>query len=203
MDIKTLEKFCSSWRTNFEKPFVYDGKTYSTDGHILLRTEEVLEGVEENLGFPYDRIKDSFEGPFLDPSPLVNYRTEEKTEVCPNCNGKGFVSTCPECEGSGEVEWDSGWNYYSAECQSCEGTGTLSDGNSGDECDNCEGKGVVAVREKVQIGNSTISNLLINKLLNNLPKGLEILPSTEIRKPALLRWNGGDGLLMPLFEYPY
>ena len=203
MDIKTLEKFCSSWRTNFEKPFVYDGKTYSTDGHILLRIEEVLEGVEENPSFPYDGIKDSFEGPFLNPYPLVNYRTEEKTEVCTECNGKGFVSTCPECEGSGEVEWDSGWNYYSAECQSCEGTGTLSDGDSGDECDNCEGKGVISVREKVRIGNSTFSNLLINKLLNNLPEGLEILPSTEIRKPALLRWNGGDGLLMPLFEHPY
>jgi hypothetical protein len=198
MNIETLEKFCSSWRTNFEKPFVYEGKTYSTDGHILLRIEGVLEGVEENPDFPYHHIKDSFEGPFLDPSPLANYRTEEKTEVCPECNGKGFVAICPECEGSGEVEWDSGWNYYSAECQSCEGTGTLSDGGPGDKCDNCDGKGVIAVREKVQIGNSTFSNLLINKLLNNLPESLEILPSTETRKPALLRWNGGDGLLMPI-----
>jgi hypothetical protein len=198
MNIETLEKFCSSWRTNFEKPFVYDKKTYSTDGHILLRIDRMLEGVEENPDFPYDRIKENFDGSFLNPAPLADYRTEEKTEICPECNGKGIVSTCPECAGSREVEWDSGWNYYTAECQSCEGTGTLADGDSGDECDNCDGKGVIAVRETVQIGNSTFTNLLINKLLNNLPEDLEIFPSTEKRKPALLRWNGGDGLLMPL-----
>lgn len=93
---------------------------------------------------------------------------------------------------------DTGYNYYTMECESCNGRGTLSDGEPGEECEYCEGTGQISARKLVVIGQGNFDNRLINKLIGNLPKDATVSPSYNPLKPAVLKWEGGEGLIMPV-----
>lgn len=199
MNLEILQKFCSkhSWKTFMEKPFVFQGKTYATDGYLLVRVEEELEGVSPYSEFPFEAIQENFNKPLREPLNLKQFESEEIREQCNHCGGTGKVTTCPECEGSGEIELDSGYNFYSVECQTCGGTGEYSDPEGDETCENCDGEGTVSVRKLVTIGVSNFDNRLLNKLIQNLPPDTEIAPAHEPMRAAVLRWTGGEGLIMP------
>lgn len=199
MNLETLQKFCSQshWKADYNSPFSYEGKTYATDGFLLIRLDEEVEGVRPFFKFPYDTIQNCFTQPLREFSPLGQFESEEVREECRHCEGTGKITTCPECDGSGELELDSGYNFYGVECQTCEGTGQYSDPNGEEDCENCDGKGVMSVRKLVTIGQSNFDNRLLNKLIQNLPTEAKIAPALEPMRAAVLRWSGGEGLIMP------
>lgn len=180
-----------------EKPFVFQGKTYATDGYLLVRVEGELEGVPSCPEFPLEKIQENFNSPLRETLLLNQFETDEVRETCNHCKGNGKVTICPECEGSGEIELDSGYNFYSVECQTCGGTGEYSDPDGDETCENCDGEGSVSIRKLVTIGQSNFDNRLLNKLIQNLPAETEIAPAQEPMKAAVLRWLGGEGLIMP------
>lgn len=198
INVETLKKFTYTWGA-YTEPFTLAGKTYATDGYILLRVEEELEGVKERPDFAAKLaiVESLFTGQFEEPLRLSELLTSEQKEACPECDGTGTVSPCPECDGEGEIEYDSSWNVYTLECASCNGTGTISDGSPGEDCENCEGTGKVSIRTLVTIGNGKFDNRLLNKLINNLPESTTISPSENHLKAAVLKWEGGEGLIMP------
>jgi hypothetical protein len=199
MKLDTLQKFCSKfhWKNQYNSPFTYQGKTYATDGYTLVRIPGELKGVQEYSEFLHDSIQKNFDQPLLEPLSLEQFESEDAKETCYHCGGKGRITTCPECEGSGTIELDSGHNYYEVECQTCGGSGEYSDPDGDDVCDVCDGEGEISIRKLVMIGNSTFDNRLINKLIRYLPAETEILPAQEPMRAAVLRWPGGEGLIMP------
>lgn len=200
MNLETLAKFANSsgWRPKFKEPFVFDGKTYATDGHVLVRLDTLLEGAAEYPDFPYEQIQGNFESPLHEPVLLKDYWTEVQTEECSVCKGTGRIRTCPECEGDGYISLDSGWNTYEVECQTCYGTGKLSGKDEGEECDNCDGTGSVSFKTRVRIGEVEFDNRLLNKLIENLPPDATISTSRFPNQGAVINFPGGQGLLMPL-----
>ena len=199
MNLETLQKFCSQshWKADYNSPFTYEGKTYSTDGYLLVRLEGEVEGVRSFSEFPYDTIQNCFTQPLKEFSSLSQFESEEVWEECSHCEGTGKITICPECEGSGELELDSGYNFYNVECETCGGTGQYSGLDGEEDCENCDGKGVVSVRKLVAIGASNFDNRLLNKLIQNLPPDAQIAPAQEPVGAAVLRWVGGEGLIMP------
>lgn len=198
MNLESLELFTHSWG-KFQEVFLLNGKTCATNGAVYLRVNGLLkEGIIQKKGFIPEEVEKYFEASYSESHLLKEFLTKEDTETCPVCMGTGEYSECPECGGTGEVEWDSGYNWYSAECQSCEGTGKLN--GEGEECDNCEGTGKIPVVKRVAIGKWDFSNILLNKLIKALPEETLIhLPkNNDGRNPAILTWADGDGLLMPV-----
>lgn len=101
--------FKGETRHNIKKPFVRDGKTYATNGHILIELNACLEGADgEGVDAGRTLSKAFFEG-----LQAASLRTvEQKIDgECPVCEGTGHehpdcpdcCCDCEECDGSGKV----------------------------------------------------------------------------------------------------
>lgn len=114
MKDKALRQFCApdyEPRETLRDPFAYKGKTYATNGHILVRAKAEKRGypASKKYGANCDHIienakKDGF------------VRLEELPE-------QTFI-TCSYCEGEGKAECDMGHIH---ECPACEGMGQKRD----------------------------------------------------------------------------
>ena len=117
--------------------------------------------------------------------------------------------SCPECDGDGEVHLITDWSDYGEEtCDTCDGLGQLSKDHwlrlmpkgsnpVGVDCYSCDGTGKKHDEKEVRIGDVLFTDTLLVKI--------SALPNCEIgvidkNSPAIFRFNGGDGLLMPRHE---
>ena len=47
ISMKLLMKFCDENMWGLEKPWTYKGMTYATNGHVLIRLDYIIDGIEE------------------------------------------------------------------------------------------------------------------------------------------------------------
>ena|SRR3990167_2778804 len=167
-----LLKFCSSEksRSNFRVPFSKGEYTYATNGHLAIRVART------NLNAPdcesiFATAIERGDPPWIDLPPF-----ELKQEKCPGCLGTGFVDEeCRSCAKESP-------NAY--ECEECEGGVILS------------GSAIVkAEKGKVRLAAKYLD------LLKDLPEikiGVDGDESTRSDKPIRFKFEGGEGLLMPM-----
>ena len=171
MTIEELQKFCADdgFRPSINKPWTRDGKTYATNGHILIAIPAV-QGVPENVLAPNaEAVLVKVPAPenwFLIPHDIPEPQTSTEKVPCDRCSGTGEIE-CRECGST-------------LECPECGGNGKLEP---------------ITPFILHEIGGVSFDAKCLH-LLKNLP-GVEIGPNGE-GKVARIRFEGGEGLLMPV-----
>jgi hypothetical protein len=180
--------------------------TYASNGHLLVRVPR-REDVAEKIEAP--NIAGTSLGAGLDKTPAewVDVpRLVVAPDDCPECKGTGKQYNCPECEGEGEVHLSTDWSDYGEEtCETCGGNGQLSKDQwlrlmpkgsnpAGENCYSCNGIGKKYEGKAVEVGKGLFTDTLLAQI--------SILPKCKIGvvdklSPAIFRFEGGDGLLMP------
>jgi hypothetical protein len=192
-----LKPFCSkdTDRNSITTPFSQGEYTFATDGYIMVRVPRRPK-VEARKNAPNAAGMPSFalDGEWL-PIPDID---KEASEPCLHCQEKGKVARkdCPECDGEGTLEIDGDYHTYTVTCKSCDGEGTIetSDDEGDTLCPKCHGEKGVPATVFVPVGPQKfqVTYLKMLKALN-----AEIcVPETY--DPARFRFDGGDGLLMPM-----
>jgi len=164
-------------------PYSQDGYTIATNGHVLIRIPR-MNDVARNGG---PDIVPLFENA---PEPETYFPVPEPQpptiRECTACFGK---KVCPECENEGTIEIHSRGRWYEVECRSCNGHGKFV------SCDECDSTGEIVTWGRSKVGSQSFSDKYLT-LLKTLP-GVEIGPTYDL-KPARFRFDGGDGLIMPM-----
>lgn len=171
-----LLKFCSKDESRFHlhSPFSKGQWTYATNGHLAIRVAHT--DVPENTKAPdceklFATAIEKGEPPWVD---LPPFKLERKR--CSDCKGTGFLDE------NGE---------------SCS-----EHSKDGYECENCEGGVIYSGRAivKAEKGDVVLAARYLD-LLKDLP-GIKIGvcgdESKRIDKPIRFKFDGGDGLLMPI-----
>lgn len=207
-----LQKFCcnpGSDRDHLKRPFNQGGFTNATNGHLIIRVPVMMEYQDQDD--PDLSKHDTWFG--TEPEAWFKCPVIEVAEpgVCPYCNGTKEVYVCPECDGEGEVELSTDFNYYDEEeCKTCDGSGQISEPDlekikkrkpyiglnpTKVICFHCDGTGVAGYYHKgIEVGGLLFSDLYLSWLCQ-LPN-CEIGPFGET-EPARIRFDGGEGLIMP------
>lgn len=143
-----INNFCSSndSREYLNRPFQLNGRTIACNGHIFLSMPKHgdFEQCPDDYAAKFASIleKARFTGEFV---PLSDNLVFPETKECTYCLGVGKSShnDCPECGGDGEVYWNSGFNDYEAECQTCDGSCIIITVGGDQTCSGCMGTGVI------------------------------------------------------------
>jgi|GEM_PF-3032364 len=189
-------------RLNLRRPFYHEGRTYATDGFILAyidgRHAEELEAplsppdLERVLAFRHEVARWA---PLPEPETVV--------VDCPECGGKKKYH-CPECEGKGNILFYSGKNSYIVICKTCAGLGKAVKYTDGELCPVCKGAGRVRKKLPVPCGHGAVFNPVLLYKLKTLPN-CEIEADFRVKfpdtRPAMFRFKGGEGFIMPLLTW--
>ena len=183
-----LKPFCAvnDIRTYLNAPFVVDGHTIATNGHVLIRVPGADHDADPSLPVQVQSsIRKMFQPEDTDFVPLPALPDPQK---CPLCNGTGFIENadCEDCDGRGEFM--HGAHIY--ECKNCDGTGTVGRAECWDS--ECDGG---FVREGVKIGDATFSARYL-RLIAALPNAR--ICANGPQGTAAFVFDGGDGRLMPM-----
>lgn len=176
-------------------PFSFGGYSYATNGHILVRVLRLADVPEwDALNEKMTVLFDAVDLPAVNAA-LVEIPDFDQPapEVCIICKGVGKVSNCPECDGEGEVTLDNDYHSYECECLTCFGEGKVF-GNDA-ICYACNGTGKKKTFAKVPVGMTFFSSHYLT-MLKELP-GIKVSVTSELG-PQYFKWDGGDGLLMPM-----
>ena len=210
MDSKQLQQFCSKSRYEERKhtPFSVGEFSYATNGYLMVRIPRLDDVPERDDALNLDRVAPSFatEIALWLPVPFIAPIAYISCEVC-GISGKAYQ--CPECEGDGSVDPDTKFNSYNpVDCKTCEGNRQISreEINSlnnyfGDieiieeVCESCSGEGKFYTAQAIPVGDALFSD----KYLHSIGQldGCEI-GVVDAVKPSRFRFDGGDGLIMPM-----
>lgn len=190
VDIATLKLFCGGFRLN--ELSTEGDYTYACNGAVILRVPAIT-GIGAAPDYP-KAIKlfqaSSSKNEFV-PIPIVDMPPLLTCQDCLSVSGTAGQYDCPECDGEGEVTLDSGRHEYVCDCKSCFGDGFVNG-----PCEECEGTGFIESDLPIRcpINGVDFSQKLIH-LLGKLPN-CEI--SVTYPDCSILRFDGGEGLIMPL-----
>lgn len=166
-----LQKFCSDQenRVSINTPWSDEKYSYATDGRLCIRVPR-LPDVPERDDAPKNMQKNIF-----DIQPNTGEFQPLGLIVFPPLVGSSKCTTCHGC-----------------------GTHTCSTCEDDHECGHCEGSGREAERMiGFKFGKHTVSHLFFNKL--TALECVSVAESSVDEMHALsFRFNGGDGLLMPM-----
>jgi len=197
-DMIDLSKFCSVGR--FSTPWTAGAYTYASNGHIVVRVPR-REDVLGRLDAP-------------DTKKICDILLREPTKweqvpgiiasapiKCGRCYGAGIVYVCPECDGEGDVSFSNGYSHYTVPCDTCDGEEVvpIPKSEKKQDCGWCDGTGMLTEHRSVPLGCSYFSDVYLALIASALP-GAEIGPLGE-KDPARIRFEGGDGLLMPRIDH--
>lgn len=199
--------FCSTARDErriyAKYPWFLDGETVATDSRILVCKKDIGPWTISNEGrFPTDAVRD-----LLKQIPEKKYTKFDKSvlnqigSVCSDCNGVGRmnVNHCPECDGSGIIVFETRYNEYEVECNSCNGYGDRKSPhpNGNKICENCGGVGIIY--PAVKVNNTLIAYKYLHKI--SQINGLEISVS-EKNQPLFFRSGkeAVNGVVMAIHE---
>lgn len=177
-----LTPFCDPDGEYLATPWVKDGWRYATDGRVCVR---VLADGEPNEPPLLKRALPSVAQMFsaVDGEWLI----WPAIPPCNLCHGKSAaLVNCSNCRGSGRCECaDCGCQH---ECAECDG-----DGQSEQtcECHSDESRDILC-------GAAWVRGYLAERI-GALPH-VSYLPQTDSGKPVRFRFDGGDGLVMPLMK---
>lgn len=207
-----LMPFCdrdSGRRYDMSKPFIQgppsDEWTYATDGRVCIRTKQSISSTWEKTKLPNAAgLEQWHHGGQWRPWPkqvrLEAYRDTD--DVCPMCDGLGCfgdfkdIRECTDCYGDG-------WIYtridkYGDRCERCD---CINGFRGGVKCDYCGGEGSTH-RPSVLVLEDRIIGGGYARKVERLP-GLEWRPTdSDLETAIALRFEGGEGLLMPRLQRP-
>ena len=214
MNIADLTAFCQSWG-GLSQPFHSNNFVYATNGSLAVRipienfegplpengTRDVVSYAEKLDGYLNAELSD------LESHTLRNFDFEMGPEACAHCEGEGKLYACGECDGSGEISYSTDYHDYGNECESCNGRGYFSksqwerefwrsDINYADteECEECGGTGVLEGNPDIYIGGLRFQGKLLKEFMQF--EGAVVF--TRSLTPALIKWDKGEGILMPM-----
>jgi predicted RNA-binding Zn-ribbon protein involved in translation (DUF1610 family) len=197
-----LHKFCATdpFRTNINKPFTKGEYTYATNGHILVRVPKIDSVGEQEVSDIYRPVEP--EPIFATIKPHTYHPIPEIPEPiirpCVMCGGDGKIYICPECDGDGEVHFNTRYNDYACECETCGGDGYISNDKSGPiTCKNCDGSGKITEKSDSLASGRHYNNLYLS-WLRELPNCF--LAEADGMEPGHFKFAGGDGIIMPLMK---
>lgn len=182
-----LQQFCSEDETRHQlrAPYIRFGDTYATDGRIAIRVFGAVPEVETHDDYPNAAA-------VINPIPTTGlwFRPTLADGVgedfpCPDCNGD--TSPCTACKGDGEVEWKFATYTRMDMCPLCRGQGY--------GCNTCDDTGTVHDETPIHMGLNWYKAFYIRRIMA-LP-GAELCGG-EAMEPARIRFDGGDGGVMPL-----
>lgn len=187
--LNTLKRFCSTDedRHSLQQPFSQEEFSYATDGRVIVRMARlrdvpevvdapIAQNLWKNLGVNIAELKGWMEIPAL---PEIQYN------LCEACFGSGMMRVCAKCE----------YCPDDADYQKCPDCGAVSFEKipCSHECSN----GRHQVAAGINIGNTRLNVIYLHKL--NMLKGVMICPYMPSNADAVpFRFEGGDGLLMPM-----
>jgi hypothetical protein len=194
-----LRRFCDEdrYQEAFKQPFVLDGHTYATDGHIMVRFKGEVEGVDplpEGSRIEPTR-KELFGGvphqdEYIEWAAVQTEDRDHKYE-CHACGGVGFESSrCTMCDGEGFHECRCGSEH---KCGECLGVGRIPCPD-GEPCDICLGKKLPPARVAGYLFQGYY-HVIIGKFLTDVHYG-----TTPHREAVYFTHKDGDGLVMRFRE---
>lgn len=189
-------------RAAYSQPWSLRQHTYATDGRMAIRVPK-RDDVPENRDMigranQIDYWLTNSAPMWFDVAPVAAPQEQQ----CPTCKGLKCIKICPECQGVTTVEASTSHNVYYCKCKNCKGKGYLPlpvDEAIGITCHDCDGDGTIypdlREHERTKYGKPYFSNVLLSRLsaFSNVmigPRG--------VLDFALLKFDEGDGLIMPM-----
>jgi hypothetical protein len=215
MNLTTLQSFCMSWG-DLSTPFYHNHFVYASDGYSAIRIpaenlDDVLpEKGNRNVAELAEKLDACFVADYSkqESHTLSDFDFEQGAEPCEHCEGAGKLYSCDECHGDGLIEYSTAYNDYEHECDSCDGKGNLTRsewedafprGNVEDadhqDCEECGGTGVLNANPDIYIDEVRFQGRRLKKFMQF--EGATIKVAVAM-KPALIEWEGGQGILMPM-----
>lgn len=199
-----IKQFCATAgyvHRQINAPWLEDGNTVATNGHIMIVADGMIGDVGESsepLTISYKPIekKAHQDNPqFLRLEDLM--RDAPAPVLCRECDGVGTVKSaeCDDCDGEGEFR--HGRHDY--ECEECGGSGLVPDpdGSVDRVCHLCEGR---KYEYATHLVGKTKLQVRYLHMLAGLPD-CELSVNDDPRIAAMFRFTGGRGWLMPCGPY--
>jgi hypothetical protein len=183
-------------------PYVHEGRTYATNGHIALCLNEAGEGFPA----PTERVL-----------PLVKRIGEWVTDAaaldewalpvfpvlvqCPKCEGrKNTAPDCAACGGDGEEEHVCSCGHgHTIDCRKCRGTGR-GDINKPVSCLRCLGTGLVTRDDgagRVALRGALVDAVYVD-IVRRLPGSRVATDRLNGQNVIPFAFHGGMALVMPM-----
>ena len=187
--VKMLMPFCrGKWNPNIAQPWSREGFTYATDGFAVIRIPRIANVPERPTAPKAEKVFTYYPAPA---GPWLEFPTPEETgisTVCPRCRGQEVH--CKECNGSGMVEFSNRYNDYEIQCKSCSG--------EGDTCSKCGGSGEEDPQPETVFAGFRFKSVYL-RAFRALP-GAKINVPVDPKDAAWIKFDGGDGLVMPMSQ---
>jgi len=196
IDLADFLEPVGSFRKHLTKPFLLDGYTVATNGAIVIFTKDEcspkpagkceIKAVEKMLS----KMLSDCKAKQVDPIDILI--TDTKQTKCPLCDGNGTITVCYECGGKGELEFETDYNNYYVDCETCWGTGKL--GGDDEMCNCCDGTGIIKDYAKIN-GGGWVDKKYIDQIA---ALGGRFLCQASDTQPAHFKIKSGFIVLMPV-----
>lgn len=219
MNLTVLQSFCLSWG-DLSTPFYTDNFIYATNGNLAVRVpnDETYVGImPENGNRKVAGLAEKLDEHFVvdysgrESHTLSDFDFDLEATPCEYCEGTGKLYACDECNGAGEVSHSTDYNNYEHECDSCSGKGHFKksewesefprlnvENADYEECEDCDGVGTTGANPHIIIDGAKFQGKLLKKFMQF--KGATIKVDAA-NKPALIEWEGGQGILMSIVSH--
>lgn len=205
--LRLLKRFCEpaeSSRDYLKEPFRDEQHAYGTDGKIMVRVP--LVGVEGEIPpgscHVFELIYDNLERAIRTRGKWIRLHALG-TNQCQTCRGSGVLWECRACSGVGSGLYLHDGRSETVDCDVCLGNGVVSYREGVDaepsKCHACGGSGEVLAEESRLVGTALLACCLLERLMK-LPGLVMKAPRRRCDHgvPVLFRFDGGEGMIMPL-----
>jgi len=184
----TRRGISSTPRYNLNAPKTYGGWRYATDAIVCVRVPDpASEGEQGPSDFPDAQAAFSEMDRGRCVTPLPPATEAQRVIHCPDCHEE----ICSECDGIGSHMCPA--CGQDVECESCDGTGRVSD--TGARCPTCGGRREILVRGYQKIDGSWFDSRYIQRIREYLPNPLYYVTPKGMYFTAD---DGIQGVLMPV-----
>jgi hypothetical protein len=218
MNLTALQSFCRNWG-DLSTPFYHNHFLYATNGNLAVRIpaenlDDVLpEKGNRNVAEKAEKLDEYFAADYSrqEPHTLSDFDFDLGTAPCEYCEGEGKLYACDECDGAGEVSLSNDYNDYEHECDSCSGKGYFKKSEwenefprskiekaDYEECKDCDGVGTTGGNPHIIIDGAKFQGKLLKKFMQFEGATIKV---NATNTPALIEWEGGQGILMPIVSH--
>lgn len=216
MNLTELSAFCRNWG-DLSTPFYHNHFVYASNGALAIRipAENLNDVLPERGSRNVEDLASKLDGYFAstdysgqEPHTLSYFAFDLGTEPCSHCEGEGKLYACDECDGAGEIVHSTDYNDYEHECDSCSGKGYFTkskwerefprsnvENASTEPCEDCEGTGTTGANPDIFIDEAKFQGKLLKKFMGFEGATIRV---GAVKKLALIEWDGGQGILMPM-----